>query len=385
MKKRLIASVVLAAMIIGTVAGCGKDKKSSQEEATTEQETLALTTEITDYSEYVTLGEYKGLSIDVDPADVTDEQLKKEIDSIRKALATYEQIKDRKVKDKDTIHLQYTGLLDGEAFEGGSTGESGTTYTVGGNYIKDLNDQLIGLECGKQYDLECTFPENYGNDDLNGKTVIFQVTVDYIQGEEILPDWTDEFINTYTESKYTSTAEYEAYMKDTLKESNLETQKNTYKESLISTIFADCKLGDLPEDKLEEEFNTMYNYYKSTYESYAAMYSMTYEEFLKNYEMTDAELQEYCHEYAEYNVKYIVIMCTIAAKEGLAIDQEEYNKNVSEYFEESGYESLSEFEEAYGQDYLLESIMVDKVAEYLMENNEMVVSETPSQTEAATK
>ncbi len=62
---------------------------------------------------------------------------------------TQEHVTDRKVQDKDKIHLQYTGYLDDKAFEGGSTGKDGTDYTIGGNYIPTLNDQLIGLECGK--------------------------------------------------------------------------------------------------------------------------------------------------------------------------------------------------------------------------------------------
>ena len=219
MKKKLVAIALTGVCVAAMAAGCGKGSKTSETEGETvsmsaelESETVDFKVEPVDYSQYIKLGEYTGLSIEVDPADVTDEQVEEIKNSILSSCATQEHVTDRTVADGDKIHLQYTGKLDGVPFEGGSTGESGTDYTIGGNYIKDLNDQLIGLECGKDYSLNCTFPEDYGKDELNGKEVVFEVKVDYIYGDDILPEWNDELINEYTGGDYTTVADFEKYM-----------------------------------------------------------------------------------------------------------------------------------------------------------------------------
>ena len=160
MKKRIFSCVVAAAMAIVSFVGCSKEDESRK---------------LSDYSAYVTLGEYKDLDIQVCTADVTDKQLEDAIKAIIKECTTKEELKEGVVGEKDSINLDFTGYLDGEAFENGSA--KGYDYTIDGGFIDDLNDQLVGLEVGKEYDLKCTFPKDYGVDKLNGKEVVFKVKV----------------------------------------------------------------------------------------------------------------------------------------------------------------------------------------------------------------
>lgn len=88
---------------------------------------------------------------------------------------------DLTVKDGDTVNIDYVGYIDGTAFDGGNTQGQGTDLTIGsGTYIDDFEDQLIGAHPGDKVTVNVTFPENYGNEDLNGKDATFDVTVNGI-------------------------------------------------------------------------------------------------------------------------------------------------------------------------------------------------------------
>ena len=85
------------------------------------------------------------------------------------------------VENGDTIDLDYTGYLDGEPFDRGSTNGMGTTLEIGsGTYISGFEEGCIGHEIGETFDLPITFPENYGSAELAGKDVVFTITINDI-------------------------------------------------------------------------------------------------------------------------------------------------------------------------------------------------------------
>jgi trigger factor len=378
MKIKKLAALFMGVVLTGTIfAGCNKGTGE---------------TKLSDYSDYVTLGAYTGLDVDVSvSAEVTDEQVQAEIDAILEIYTTQEEIKEGTVKDKDKINLDYTGYLDGEKFEGGSTEGKGTDYTIGGNYIKDLNDQLIGLEVGKEYDLECTFPEDYGKEELNGKTVIFKVTVNCIYGKDIVPEWNDELVKTYTKEEYKTVADFEKAMKDTLAVQNLEDQEKAYEYALWAAVIENCKRNGYPEDVLTTLTDDYYSYYKDYYTYVASYYGITYEEYLKQFGATDEKVKEDCLESAKSELEYMMVASEIAKKEKITISEDEYNKEISSIVEEYSYESEDKFLEQYAdhpENYLYESFIFDKVTEYLKEQNKMVyveATEAPATTPASTE
>lgn len=388
MKKRLMAAGLVVLMAATAFTGCSKVKKidDSTETTTAEAETMArveVNVDIPDFSSYVTLGDYTGLDIDVDSAEVTDEQMEQAKQNIIKNKTTQEHVTDRKVQDKDKIHLQYTGYLDGEEFEGGSTGTDGTDYTIGGNYIASLNDQLIGLECGKEYSLDCTFPEDFGKEELNGKDVVFKVTVDYIYGDDIVPEWNDDFINTVTSGKYTTTADYEAYMKESLKSSNESKQNESYRAALWSKIIDSTKISEYPKDKKDEIYNQFYEYMVNSYKSMASQYSMEYEDVLKAYGITDDDIKKTCEEQAESQLEYCMVAYEIAAKEGIELSDDEYNEMAEKYAKYVGYSTISDMQDAMSQQYLYDSFLISKVSDYLNDKNNMVVKDAAETTTTA--
>ena len=386
MKKKFIAIGIIMTMTASALIGCSKVKKIDDAETTAAEETqehVELTVEESDYSQYVTLGEYSGMDIEVDSAEVTQEQIDEAKNNVIKMGTTQEQVTDRTVADGDKIHLQYTGYLDGVAFDNGSTGEAGTDYTIGGNYISDLNDQLIGLECGKEYSLNCRFPDDYPNsDELKGKDVVFVVTVDYIYGDDIVPEWNDEFINTYTNGDYTTVADYEVYMKETLAQNNESTQLQSYQAVCWATVLENCQISEYPQDKLDEISDAFFEFTVQSYNDMATQYSMTYEEILAAYGITEDDIKEYCDEEAKVQLEYCMVAYEIAKKENIQLSEDDYNEMASSYASMTGYGTIAAIEEAMTQQYLYDSFTISKISEFLYDNNNMVtpdnVEETPA-------
>lgn len=85
------------------------------------------------------------------------------------------------VEDGDTVNIDYVGSIDGVEFDGGNTQGNGTDLTIGsGRYIDDFEEQLIGAHPGDEVEVTVTFPDDYGNDELDGKEAVFDVTVNGI-------------------------------------------------------------------------------------------------------------------------------------------------------------------------------------------------------------
>lgn len=386
MKKKFLVVPLMAVAVMGMIfTGCNNKNKG-----------------LSDYSKYVTLGDYKGLKIEVEDAAVTEEQVKSEYDALIEYYTEKEKITTGTVKLGDEINLDFTGYLDGKAFENGSTEGKGTDYTVGGvkndkgeytnKYIDDLDNQLVGLEVGKEYDLDCKFPDNYGNADLKGKEVVFKVKVNCIYGKDIVPVLNDELIKKHTDGDFTTLEAYDKYLREELEKYNLENQKTAYEYGLWSTIIKNCGRNGFPEELLNKYYEGYYNDYKNYYTQMATLYSMDYASYLLLYAgTTDAELQKYCKSLAEAELEYTMVAVEIAKLEGIDLTEEEIASQKAVIVESYSYADVAELEEQYkgfGDNYFRESFIFDKVNEFLKEQNQMEIApkaDTEDPTEEATE
>lgn len=391
MKRRVLALALAGAMVFGLTA-CGKKdgndtttaagdtNTTGAAESTTEAQPVSQTTQVADYSQYITLGQYTGLEIAVDAAVVTDEEIQNYKDSCLYYYNNYyvepEHITTGTTAEGDVINLDYSGKLDGEAFDGGTA--TGQSYTVGsGRFISDLDKQLAGLEVGKEYELPCTFPEDYsGNSDLAGKEVIFVVTVNYIEGEKDEYEWGDEFVNLYTNGEFTTAADYEASFTADLLATAQDNQKTEFDNDLWNTILENCTINSLPDEKVSGIAEDYLSYYTDYFTYYASMYSMDMASYLSSmYGMTQDDLTAECKSMAEQEVKFIMAACEIYKALGNTLSDEEYNNRAQEAAGTYGFESAAAFIEEYGEEYVRESFIFDIVSGYLSANNTMVINE----------
>src|SRR5699024_9529202 len=138
----------------------------------------------------VKLGEYKGLEVEDETANVTDEDLEEELKKLQEKQAELVLKEEGQVKNSDTDVMDFEGFIDGEAFEGGSA-ENYTLEIGSGQIIPGFEEELIGKEAGET-EVTVTFPEEYQVAELAGKEATFKVTIHEIKEKEV-PELDDEF------------------------------------------------------------------------------------------------------------------------------------------------------------------------------------------------
>jgi len=311
--------------------------------------------------DYVELCEYTGISIPEDVYEITDESVQTEVDNILYNYATEKQITDRSIADGDTVNIDYTGSIDGVEFEGGSTDGFGAEVTIGTTeYIDDFLEQLIGHTPGESFNIEVTFPENYGNEELDGKDAVFAITVNYIV-EMITPELTDDFVSENLSSYYSwnTVAEMEEDIMSNLQSSAMLYDVPYY---LQEYIVENTTITSLPESLLEYQEKSLIYYY----EDYADYYEMDLDEFLSTYagvSNTDELLEANLDDNTE-TARFYLIFQAIAEDAGITVTDDD----VAAYFiEYVGVEDYSEYEESYGMPYLKLTVLHQSVMDYIID------------------
>ena len=159
--------------------------------------------------------------------DVDDETVENVLASELARHAYQQEVTDRPAKEGDTVNIDYKGMKDGVAFEGGTA--QGYDLTLGsGSFIDGFEDGLIGAETGETRNLELKFPYRYKNNpDLAGQPVVFEVTVNKIV-ETVTPELTDEY--AAENSDYATAEEYREGLRDIMREQN---KKNAVLDALM--------------------------------------------------------------------------------------------------------------------------------------------------------
>ena len=376
MKKRAIMISMLLVMAL-SVTGCSqktatKDKDTKTEETAktddaeeTESDNTEDTSEDTpttaelmagiDVEKCVTLGDYKGVTVEKTIQSVTDEDVQNEIDN---ALANYPVEVDQAAKEGDTVNIDYVGKIDGEEFDGGS--DQGADLKLGsGKFIDGFEDGLIGARKGETRTLNLTFPEDY-TQDLAGKAVEFTVTVNAVK--EPLSEPTDQWVADNIEG-YDNIADYKAGIRSEQEESNEQTAENQVRYAAWTQVIDNCTINEYPET-LVEVGKKLYEQQVETYAKYAGM---ELDAYIESSGLTQEEYQSNMEEYGK-NVAAQALVCqAICDKEGFAIGDDDYQKALQDLLTEYGC-TEDELIQTYGQDNVEQSIMLNRVSNLILEN-----------------
>ncbi|MGO5082801.1 trigger factor [Oliverpabstia intestinalis] len=376
MKKRAIMISMLLVMAL-SVTGCSqktatKDKDTKTEETAktddaeeTESDNTEDTSEDTpttaelmagiDVEKCVTLGDYKGVTVEKTIQSVTDEDVQNEIDN---ALANYPVEVDQAAKEGDTVNIDYVGKIDGEEFDGGS--DQGADLKLGsGKFIDGFEDGLIGARKGETRTLNLTFPEDY-TQDLAGKAVEFTVTVNAVK--EPLSEPTDQWVADNIEG-YDNLADYKAGIRSEQEESNEQTAENQVRYAAWTQVIDNCTINEYPET-LVEVGKKLYEQQVETYAKYAGM---ELDAYIESSGLTQEEYQSNMEEYGK-NVAAQALVCqAICDKEGFAIGDDDYQKALQDMLTEYGC-TEDELIQTYGQDNVEQSIMLNRVSNLILEN-----------------
>lgn len=343
MKKKFLAVAAVGLAVMMGMSGCSgvadlfKEKEETTDKADlTEEELLEYFVSmedrrneiLKDIEDLVVLGQYKGVEVTITATQVTDEEVQAKIDEALSSSGTVEQITEGTVADGDTLNIDYVGKVDDVAFDGGTA--SGADLQIGSDqYIDGFEDSLIGATIGSTVDINVTFPEDYGNEELNGKDAVFTVTINYKHGDTIPAELTDEWVASLSITDVTTVDEYKAYIRSDLEETAAEEDEQAIYSAVIAKIMDNSEIKGLSadlskEDMVQDEMDYL--------EEYAEYYDMTVEDLIQQY--MGMSLEEYTAELETQIDEYfnnLMIYRAIINAENIEVSQEDYENEVFTY------------------------------------------------------
>ena len=189
----------------------------------------------------VTLGEYKGLEVEVTRVEVSEDEVDAKLNQVREQNSRMINVDDRPVEDGDITNIDFDGYVDDEPFEGGKADNH--SLTIGSNsFIDNFEEQLIGKNVGDAVDVHVTFPEEYHVEELQGKPALFKVKINEIKIKE-LPELDDELAKDVSE--FDTLDEYREDIKKNLLEDKEKENKRLKEDKLVQKIIENSQV-DIP-------------------------------------------------------------------------------------------------------------------------------------------
>lgn len=376
MKKKAVVAMLIMCMAV-SAAACGKssdtektttettdtkDSEDSEKDSTDTDTKEAASSEgkrlvsVKDVSKYVTIGEYKGLELTRTSQPVTDDDVQAEINYNLEDNGT--EVKDGTVENGDTVTINFTGTIDGKEFDGGSA-EDYELVVGDGEMIDGFEDGIVGMKSGETKELDLTFPDDYYEESVAGKAVVFKVTLQkFTRPAELTDEWVAE--NT----EYKTVDEYRAAVKTQLEDTAVQTADYELYSDAWNEVQAASEIKDYP----KEDVDAAKKSYQELNEKYVKDAGMEMADFLESQGMSEEDYESECQQYAESKVEQNLIVQGIMDAEGLSIDDEETQKLKDDLIKEYGFASIDEMIETYGEQEVNESLALLRVERFIVDN-----------------
>ena len=267
----------------------------------------------------VTLGEYKGLEVEVAPVEVTEEEVAAELKREQENNSRTIDVDDRAVAEGDMVTLDFEGFVDGEAFEGGK----GTDYplTIGSNsFIPGFEDQLVGAELNTEVEVNVTFPENYHANDLAGKPAVFKCTVKAIKVKE-LPELDDEFAKDVSE--FDTLDEYKADIEKNLRERKEGVAKREREDKAVDAVIANAQM-EIPEAMIQNQIQQLMNDFVQRMQAQG----LSIDQYYQFTGLDQAKIQEQMRPQALKRIQSRLVLEKVAEVENIQISDEKFEEEL---------------------------------------------------------
>lgn len=309
----------------------------------------------------VTLGAYKGIEVEKQEYNVTDEMVEAEIQKEREKIASTVDVTGRAVADGDKVNLDYSGSVDGVKFDGG-TAENQELTIGSGMFIPGFEEQMVGMNVGEEKDITVTFPEQYHSEELAGKEAVFHVKVNAIE-ETVLPEADDEFAKDVSE--FDTIAELRADKRKKLEEAAELRAKNQRENELIEKACENAAV-EIPEAMIERQMDHILNDIRYR----LSMQGISLEDYCKYTGTSIEDMRKEMREDAAKRVKSQLVLEAIGKAEAVEAAAEEIEEKLNEYAAQFGDKAESFKTGLTDEDklYFADQIVLDKTIALLMDN-----------------
>ena len=369
MKMKKITVIFLMAVMVLSLAACGKkDEKVEEEKPFFQREDGAHI--ITGYkSGDVKLGQYTGLTYKPESVDVSDEEINAEFDSFVSSWKSLTEVTDRTVvQDGDVVDIDYAGYRDGVAFEGG-TGSKKDLRIGSGAFIPGFEDALIGHEKGTTFDINVTFPEDYHNKDLAGVDAVFTITLKGLYYYKY-PEVTDAFVAEKTDNKYATVDAYKENIKLQIKSKKEEAAELAKQDEVAKKAIENATFNvDLTEE-MQRTLANLKNYNDTMYMNAFGVDGAGY--YYIAYGMPSDQYEEYLRNMTEFSVKYEYVRSAIVEAERFEVTDEEIKELAENLMKQSNltdinalYDAIKKQNGVEGTDFLREQVKLNKASDLM--------------------
>ena len=330
MNKKKMTTIILVMLSIALCNGCGQN------------------TTLTEAKQYVSVGNYKGLQVDkVEVATVTDSDVENHIQNILDGETEYVKIKtDRAAKKGDKVTIDYTGIVKGKTFDGGTAKNQevtigSNTYIPANGKYKGFEEQLIGHKKEETFNIHVKFPNDYGVKNLNGQPATFKVKLKSVK----------------------------EYKKEIRKELETENKQNAESELETEVTEALEKVVKKKKNFSKEKVSAAEENIKTNYENYAHSAGVSFEEFLSNYmHQSESEYEKTVKKYAQKNVLLSYAYTIIADKEDIHPSDKEIEQEVNDGMKSGGYASKEAFLKEHSREEIRDYLTGNQVVKWLTKN-----------------
>lgn len=329
---------------------------------------------LTTYPE-IELKKYKGLKAQKQPVKVEASEITAELKSLAERNARMISVEDRAAKKGDTAVIDFEGFVDGKAFEGGKA--EGHSLELGsGQFIPGFEDQIIGHNIGDEFDVNVTFPKDYGAEDLADKPAVFKVKLHEIKIRE-LPEIDDEFAKDVSE--FDTLKEFKADLKKKALERKEKASEEALENDLVQQIVDGIK-GEIPEAMFEKRLNQSVEEFAYRLQSQG----MDFDTYLKYTGGTIDDFKKNFRPQAEMQVKYRLALEKIVELEGIKADEDAIEAEYKKLAEGYGVDS-EKVKSIIPKSEIEKDVAVGKAIDFVKQNAVITEAEEKSKEEKPAK
>ncbi len=307
----------------------------------------------------VEVGEYKGLKAAKEETSVTGEEIDQEIKNLQERNARMITAEEGKaVEDGDIAVIDFEGFKDGVAFEGGK-GENFELKVGSGQFIPGFEDQVIGHKAGEEFDVNVTFPEDYGAEELKGQPAVFKVKINEIKIKE-LPEVDDEFVKDVSE--FDTLEEFRKDVEAKILDKKKNMAESKFENELIDQLIEGLK-AEIPEVMYERRIDENIQ----DFDHRLQMQGLNVNSYLQYTGMEVGAFRDGFREQAQRQVKVRLALEKIAQLENIVPTEEEIAEEIDKMAKAYGVDA-DRIKAVISEKEISEDIAVRKAIDFVKDN-----------------